>query len=125
MTLPRTIWIGGSLSLLFLGAALISFLWTPFDVTELAVANKLAEAGLELREDKLVSRTLLIRQAEQFGGAFDHAHVQIARDVTGVFKTLQTFPAGARRQVDGFRQRTFCHAPVCLQFPQDVKIITI
>ena len=41
MTLPRTIWIGGSLSLLFLGAALISFLWTPFDVTELAVANKL------------------------------------------------------------------------------------
>ena len=43
MTLPRTIWIGGTLSLVFLLAALISLVWTPYDVTELAIANKLKQ----------------------------------------------------------------------------------
>ena len=41
MILPRTLWIGGVLTMLFLGAALLSLLWTPYDVTQLDVANKL------------------------------------------------------------------------------------
>ena len=41
MILPRTLWIGGALSVLFLAAALISLVWTPYDVEQLAVANKL------------------------------------------------------------------------------------
>ncbi len=41
MNLPRTIWIGGALTLVFLAAALISLVWTPYDVEQLAIANKL------------------------------------------------------------------------------------
>ena len=37
----RNLIIGSMLSLLFLSAALISFLWTPFDVTEIDITNKL------------------------------------------------------------------------------------
>ena len=41
MNLPRTIWIGGALTLVFLAAALTSLVWTPYDVEQLAIANKL------------------------------------------------------------------------------------
>ena len=41
MRLPRTIWIGGALTLVFVAAALISLVWTPYDVTQLVIANKL------------------------------------------------------------------------------------
>lgn len=41
MSLPRTIWIGGALTFVFAAAALISLIWTPHDVTELIVTNKL------------------------------------------------------------------------------------
>ena len=37
----RNLMIGASLSLVFVVAAVVSFVWTPFDVTELDIANKL------------------------------------------------------------------------------------
>ncbi|PCJ76973.1 MAG: peptide ABC transporter permease [Rhodobacteraceae bacterium] len=37
----RSFMIGASLAVIFIGAALISFLWTPFDVTKLDIPNKL------------------------------------------------------------------------------------
>lgn len=37
----RTLLIGGGLTLIFVIAALLSFLWTPYDVTSLDIANKL------------------------------------------------------------------------------------
>ncbi len=37
----RSFMIGASLAAIFIGAALISFLWTPFDVTKLDIPNKL------------------------------------------------------------------------------------
>jgi len=39
--LPRTIFIGGAITALFLLAALLSFIWTPHDVTGVAIAQKL------------------------------------------------------------------------------------
>ena len=41
----RNLIIGSMLSLLFLSAALVSFLWTPFDVTEIDITNKLKTPG--------------------------------------------------------------------------------
>ncbi|MEM6635057.1 MAG: ABC transporter permease [Pseudomonadota bacterium] len=35
------IWIGGALSLIFVAAAGVSFFWTPFDVTQLAVTERM------------------------------------------------------------------------------------
>lgn len=37
----RSFMIGAILAAIFIGAALISFLWTPFDVTKLDIAHKL------------------------------------------------------------------------------------
>lgn len=37
----RSFMIGAFLAVIFIGAALISFLWTPFDVTKLDIAHKL------------------------------------------------------------------------------------
>lgn len=39
--MPRTLVFGASLALIFALAAAISFIWTPFDVTKLDIANKL------------------------------------------------------------------------------------
>ena len=44
--IPRTLKIGASLTAIFALAALISFVWTPFDVTKLAIANKLQTPSL-------------------------------------------------------------------------------
>jgi len=43
--IPRTLIIGAVLTGLFALAALVSFVWTPFDVTKLAIANKLQPPG--------------------------------------------------------------------------------
>ncbi|MCA1335740.1 ABC transporter permease [Pseudooceanicola marinus] len=37
----RNLILGGLLTLVFLGAALLSFLWVPYDVTQMAIANKI------------------------------------------------------------------------------------
>ncbi|MEM7259086.1 MAG: ABC transporter permease, partial [Pseudomonadota bacterium] len=37
----RNMIIGGGIALTFIAAALVSFLWTPYDVTQLDIANKL------------------------------------------------------------------------------------
>ncbi|WP_088622349.1 ABC transporter permease [Oceanicola sp. 22II-s10i] len=37
----RNLVIGGALTLIFVAAALISFVWTPFDITQLDIANKI------------------------------------------------------------------------------------
>ncbi|WP_010138649.1 ABC transporter permease [Oceanicola sp. S124] len=37
----RNLLLGGALTLVFLGAALISFLWVPYDVTQMDIANKI------------------------------------------------------------------------------------
>ncbi|MBY5972595.1 ABC transporter permease [Ferrimonas balearica] len=37
----RNLILGGLLTLVFLGAALISFVWVPYDVTQMAIANKI------------------------------------------------------------------------------------
>ncbi len=42
MRLPVQLWLGAALTALFLGAALLSFLWTPHDVETLTIADKLA-----------------------------------------------------------------------------------
>ncbi len=39
--IPRSLWLGAALTLVFLGAALLSFAWTPFDVTQMDIPNKL------------------------------------------------------------------------------------
>ena len=44
--IPRTLWIGACITGVFAIAALLSFLWTPFDHTQLAIANKLKEPSL-------------------------------------------------------------------------------
>lgn len=44
--IPKTLLIGAVLSALFILAALVSFLWTPFDHTQLAIANKLRPPSL-------------------------------------------------------------------------------
>ncbi|PVA05896.1 ABC transporter permease [Thalassorhabdomicrobium marinisediminis] len=41
----RNILLGGTLSLLFLGLAALSFFWTPFDVTRLDIPDKLQPPG--------------------------------------------------------------------------------
>ena len=42
----RTLVIGGALSLLFVAAALLSFLWTPYDIETLDIANKIKSPSL-------------------------------------------------------------------------------
>ena len=37
----RNLLLGGALTFVFLGAALLSFLWVPYDVTQLDIANKI------------------------------------------------------------------------------------
>ena len=39
--LSRSLWLGAALTLIFVGAALVSYLWTPFDVTAMDIPNKL------------------------------------------------------------------------------------
>ncbi len=39
--LSRSLWLGAGLTLIFVGAALVSYLWTPFDVTAMDIPNKL------------------------------------------------------------------------------------
>ncbi len=46
MKLPRTLVLGGGLFALFLIAALLSFIWTPFDVEVLNIAAKLKKPGV-------------------------------------------------------------------------------
>jgi len=43
--IPRSLWLGAALTALFAGAALISFFWTPFDVTQMAISDKLKPPG--------------------------------------------------------------------------------
>ncbi|QBY02782.1 ABC transporter permease [Rhodophyticola sp. CCM32] len=43
--MPASLLIGAALSSVFLAAALISFLWTPYDVTDLVIANRLQPAN--------------------------------------------------------------------------------
>ncbi len=45
--LPAQLWIGAVLSVVLLAAALISFLWTPYDVTALNIADKLKAPSAE------------------------------------------------------------------------------
>jgi len=45
MRLPVTIWIGGALTLVFVLGALISFLWTPFDVETLNIRSRMEPPG--------------------------------------------------------------------------------
>lgn len=45
MMLSRNILLGGLLCLLVIAAALISFLWTPFDITQMDIPNKLQKPG--------------------------------------------------------------------------------
>jgi peptide/nickel transport system permease protein len=47
MRLPVSLWIGAGLSAVFLSAALISFAWTPHDVTSLTIADRLQPASAE------------------------------------------------------------------------------
>ena len=42
----RSFMIGAILAAIFIGAALISFLWTPFDVTKLDIPNKLQDPSM-------------------------------------------------------------------------------
>ncbi len=37
----RSLWPGAALTLIFVGAALVSYLWTPFDVAQMDIPNKL------------------------------------------------------------------------------------
>ena len=37
----RNLWLGGVLTAIFVGAALLSFLWVPYDVTQMDIANKI------------------------------------------------------------------------------------
>ncbi len=39
--IPRSLWLGAALTLVFVGAALLSYLWTPYDVTAMDIPNKL------------------------------------------------------------------------------------
>ena len=39
--IPRSLWLGAALTLVFVGAALLSYLWTPYAVTQMAIADKL------------------------------------------------------------------------------------
>ena len=41
MRLPLQLWVGAGLTLVFVGAALISLVWTPYAVDSLAIAQKL------------------------------------------------------------------------------------
>lgn len=41
MRIPKTLFFGGAMFALFLGAALVSFLWTPYDVETLTITAKL------------------------------------------------------------------------------------
>jgi peptide/nickel transport system permease protein len=41
MRMPKTLILGGTIFAIFLGAALVSFLWTPYAVDQLAIASKL------------------------------------------------------------------------------------
>jgi peptide/nickel transport system permease protein len=43
----RSFMIGAVLAAIFIGAALVSFLWTPFDVTKLDIAHKLQDPSAE------------------------------------------------------------------------------
>ena len=43
----RNLVIGGLVALVFVVAALVSFFWTPYDVTQLDIANKLKKPGAE------------------------------------------------------------------------------
>ena len=43
----RSLIVGAALTALFLGAAVLSFLWTPYDVTKLIVASRLKPPGAE------------------------------------------------------------------------------
>ncbi|MFT6273906.1 MAG: peptide/nickel transport system permease protein, partial [Dinoroseobacter sp.] len=45
--MKRNLILGGTLSAIFSLAALISFLWTPYDVTTLDIAGKLAEPSAQ------------------------------------------------------------------------------
>lgn len=42
----RNLWIGAVLTAIFAGAAVISFLWVPYDVTALDIANKIKSPSL-------------------------------------------------------------------------------
>ncbi len=44
--MTRNLTIGTALTLLFLGAAALSFLWTPFDIEKLDIPNKLQSPGV-------------------------------------------------------------------------------
>ncbi len=41
----RSLWLGAALTLIFVGAALVSYLWTPFDVARMDIPNKLQPPG--------------------------------------------------------------------------------
>ncbi len=43
----RNLWLGAMLAAVFVAAALISFLWTPFDVTKLNIPEKLQTPSME------------------------------------------------------------------------------
>ncbi len=45
MRLPLTLILGACMTAVFAAAALISFLWTPFDVTQMAITNRLLPPG--------------------------------------------------------------------------------
>ncbi len=45
MRVPLTLMLGAGLTAVFAAAALISFLWTPFDVTQMAIAFRLLPPG--------------------------------------------------------------------------------
>lgn len=45
MSLPRSLILGAVLSLVFLGAAALSFVWTPHDITTLSIPDRLQPPG--------------------------------------------------------------------------------
>ncbi|MGR3500779.1 ABC transporter permease [Pseudaestuariivita sp.] len=45
--MSRTLWLGAALTALFVGAALLSFVWTPHDHTAMAIAQRLKPVGTE------------------------------------------------------------------------------
>jgi peptide/nickel transport system permease protein len=47
LSFRRNLLIGGSIALLFVLAALLSFVWTPYDVASLDIANKLKKPGVD------------------------------------------------------------------------------
>ncbi|EKE44557.1 peptide ABC transporter permease [Oceaniovalibus guishaninsula JLT2003] len=119
---PATLWIGAALSLLFVGAALLSRVWTPADPTGMNIAARLkgpGEAGL-LGADQIGRDVLSIVMA----GAWTSLGIALtATAIGGAVGTATGMAAAAGR--GGFERAVMAANGVLFAFPPILSAILL